>query len=275
MPTGQLVDLHEHVEDGATSTDGNTFAVGGKFGILLSSSKCELLWENDNQGRAFSVAFSPDGKRALSGHYNGKIHLWDAATGELLRTFDGHKDRVNSLAFSPDGARVISGSSDGIKLFNVQNGRLLATLIAGEQDWMTITPAGFFVSSRRDLDMLSIVRDFEVTSVVQIVDHLYRPDLVEQSLKGDPELKYEGASQSLNLERILDSGPAPQIETVPGRKTEREGDLIKLSARAVDVGGGMGEKVVWRVNGAKVGLRPLLPQVPPMVMAAIVTSKPI
>ena len=39
-----------------------------------------------------SVAFSPDGARVLSGSDDSTLKLWDAATGELLRTFEGHSE---------------------------------------------------------------------------------------------------------------------------------------------------------------------------------------
>jgi hypothetical protein len=96
--------------------------------------------------------------------------------------------------------------------------------------------------------LLSILRDNEVTSVVQVTDHLYRPDLVERLLKGDWELRHEGAARDLNLQAILDSGPAPQIERVVGRAPERAGDTVRLSARVVDTGGGIANRIVWRVN---------------------------
>ncbi len=60
--------------------------------------------------RSLSVAFSPDGARVLSGSGDKTLKLWDAATGALLRTFEGHSDTVISVAFSPDGTRVLSGS---------------------------------------------------------------------------------------------------------------------------------------------------------------------
>ena len=36
------------------------------------------------------MAFSPDGARVLSGSDDKTIKLWDAATGALIRTFEGH-----------------------------------------------------------------------------------------------------------------------------------------------------------------------------------------
>ena len=183
------------------------------------------------------------------------VKLWDAATGALLRTFEGHSDAVTSVAFSPDGTRVLSGSWDTtVRIWSLQTGELLASMI-GERDgeWLTITPKGFFAASRRGTEMLGVVRGLEPFSVMQFYDHLYRPDLIEQLLKGDPEGKYADAASKLNLEKILDSGSAPQIEQLPERKTELINDTAKVTVRLTDTGGGIGEKVVWRVNGVTQG----------------------
>ena len=64
----------------------------------------------------------------LSGSGDKTLKLWDAATGALLRTFEGHSDVVNSVAFSPDGTRVLSGSEDKtLKLWDAATGALLRT----------------------------------------------------------------------------------------------------------------------------------------------------
>jgi beta-lactam-binding protein with PASTA domain len=55
--------------------------------------------------------------------------LWDAATGEVIRTFTGHAYPVYSAAFSPDGAKVLTGSGDpSAKLWNTATGEVLLTL---------------------------------------------------------------------------------------------------------------------------------------------------
>ncbi|MDQ3013939.1 MAG: WD40 repeat domain-containing protein, partial [Acidobacteriota bacterium] len=56
-------------------------------------------------------AFSPDGKVLGIGSLN-QIKLWNAITGQEIRTLTGHKNIVNDLKFSPDGQSLASGSGD-------------------------------------------------------------------------------------------------------------------------------------------------------------------
>src|SRR5262245_44812250 len=95
--------------------------------------------------------------------------------------------------------------------------------------------------------MLGVVRGLEVISPAQVFDHLYRPDLVEEALKGDPEGKYKDEAFRLNLQKVLDSGSAPQIEHLKERDA-RAGDTHQVSVRVTDVGGSIGDRIVWRVG---------------------------
>jgi hypothetical protein len=200
------------------------------------------------------VAFSHYGAHVLSGSEDGTIKLRDAATGTLLRTFEGHSGRIPSVAFSPDGARVLSGSADTtIRLWDAATGAQLTMLFGvGDGQWLTMTPAGFFAASRKSTEVVNVVRGLERYSVMQFYDHLHRPDLVAELLKGDPLSLYRFAARRLNLERILESGPIPEIERLPNR-TELKGQTAKIAVRFLDQGGGIGPKVIWRVNGRTQG----------------------
>jgi WD40 repeat protein len=66
-----------------------------------------------HEDEVWSVAFSPDSQRIVSGSADHTMRLWDAMTGKLMGTLmEGHEKAVLSVAFSPDGQRIVSGSED-------------------------------------------------------------------------------------------------------------------------------------------------------------------
>ncbi|HJZ49835.1 MAG TPA: protein kinase, partial [Roseiflexaceae bacterium] len=80
-------------------------------------------------GALRAVAWSPDGKRALSGGADGMLRVWDVGTGAELRALKGHAGSVWSVAWSPDGTHALSGGADGtVRVWDVGNGGSLVTL---------------------------------------------------------------------------------------------------------------------------------------------------
>ena len=64
------------------------------------------------------LAFSANGKTlATAGLKDGKVLLWETATGEACDTLEGHGKRVWCVAFSPDRRTLASGGSDGTMRF--------------------------------------------------------------------------------------------------------------------------------------------------------------
>ncbi len=203
-----------------------------------------------------ALAFSPDGRLALWGGDNNALQLWDVETGSEVRRFTGHVGAVLSIAFSPDGKRSVSSSADGtVRLWNLQSGEEIVAMMASRDgNQLAITPQGFFTASQRDTDMLAIVRGVEVTTVGQVHQSLFNPDLVREALAGDPDGEVKRAAEVTNLDKVLDAGPPPTVAIISHELGSRSGkDLVTVAARVIDRGKGIG-RVEWRINGVTAGV---------------------
>jgi WD40 repeat protein/serine/threonine protein kinase len=101
---------------------------GFEWDYLYRQCHAEILTLHAG-GDPLSVAFSPDGKRlaCASGIH---VRVWDAQTGEVLRTLKGGTTSgVTSVAFSPDGKRLASTCGDKtVKVWDARTGEELLSL---------------------------------------------------------------------------------------------------------------------------------------------------
>jgi hypothetical protein len=163
----------------------------------------------------------------------------------------GHSGNVWSVAFSADGGRVLSGSLDTTtRIWDASAGVQFAMLFGGRDgQWLTMTPAGFFAASRSGTEMLGVVRGLDVTTINQVHQSLFSPDLVREALAADPDGDVREAAKVINLEKVVNSGPAPAVEiTSPSGGRQSLTDLVTVTARIEDRGKGVG-RIEWRVNG--------------------------
>jgi WD40 repeat protein len=149
----ELRRLEGHTDwvNGVVFSPDTSLGTGGKTALSASADGTLILWDisatlpgaartgNTSVGtgailRRFeghtngvnSVAFSPDGKTALSGSDDASLILWDVASGEMLRRFEGHTEGVTRVAFSPDGETALSGSYDNsLILWDVASGEAI------------------------------------------------------------------------------------------------------------------------------------------------------
>jgi len=75
-----------------------------------------------------SVAISEDGRQLYAGSMNKTIKMFDADTGDCVRTFSGHTDMVNSLALSDDGNMLLSCGDQTVRLWDTATGTCLKVL---------------------------------------------------------------------------------------------------------------------------------------------------
>jgi WD40 repeat protein/serine/threonine protein kinase len=106
----------------AFSPDGQRIASGsaqlaedepGELKVWDATIGAEVLHPRGSTVAAPAVAFSPDNGRWLVTGYDD-VTVWDATTGQVVRTLDSHGPQVFGLAFSLDGRRLASLSADGM-----------------------------------------------------------------------------------------------------------------------------------------------------------------
>ncbi|MFC4051661.1 protein kinase [Actinomadura syzygii] len=70
------------------------------------------------------AAFTPDGRRLLTGASDEKVRVWDAASGECVRVLAGHRAEVRTIAVSPDGLLAATGDQRGtVRVWDLRKGR--------------------------------------------------------------------------------------------------------------------------------------------------------
>ncbi len=81
-----------------------------------------------HQATVLSVAFSPDGRHAISGGKDRSVRVWDVQTGKQLYLYfdDLTSMQVNRVAYSPDGRRALISDTYFIRLIDPVAGRELA-----------------------------------------------------------------------------------------------------------------------------------------------------
>ncbi len=109
------------------------------------------------------------------------IKLWDFE-GRPLKTLKMPVDEIADIAFSSDGKSVAGVSLDGtIAKWSIATGDYMVLLGFGDE-WIMYTPDGYFDSSRRGGELVSMVRGLTAFSPDQFALRYNRPDIVLKRL---------------------------------------------------------------------------------------------
>jgi WD40 repeat protein len=154
--------------DGRLVATGGSSREGGEVKVWDGDGRL-LLGVRDHPSAVIGVAFSPDGRRLVSGDFGGtvkvrdvetgkvlwetgtsnpsasatfspdgrwvaatggKVRVWDAATGAEVHTLTGNPGALSCVRFSPDGQRLVAGGNE-IILWDVTTGQEALRLKGG------------------------------------------------------------------------------------------------------------------------------------------------
>ncbi len=131
--------------------------------VVITGDRVAEWWPaSGSAGRARAVRITDDEIVALdvsptAGHVvfgtaEGRMHLYDAAKGKQLRTFEAHQGGINSLSLSGDGQLLVSVSSDDeVRITDVATG-VTRSRLRGAND---VVQSAVFASDGRRLILTS------------------------------------------------------------------------------------------------------------------------
>ena len=108
---------------GAWSLRGDALVVGdtegGVYGFDGESGATAWARPGVHDGGVLSMAVHPDGSAFATAGQDGRVLIWDAAEGEIVRTIDVGSAWVENVAWSLDGQRLAATCSRQVRAYDM------------------------------------------------------------------------------------------------------------------------------------------------------------
>ncbi len=101
----------------------------------------------------YAAAWSPDGKRVVSGSADRTVQVWDATTGGNALIYRGHTDEINTVSWWSEVRLIASGSKDNtVRVWDAGNGNTETIYKGHTQPLRTVVwaPSGSRIASGGD-----------------------------------------------------------------------------------------------------------------------------
>jgi RNA polymerase sigma factor (sigma-70 family) len=140
-----------HTQTGSVA--GSKETLPGKPTSKVRRDRGEPPVPRGHRGKVFTVVFSPDGQKVVSGSADGTVKLWDAATAQLVLTMpDRPAAAVTSLTYETGGRNLALGRDDGaVELWDLLKRKRAAVFqgSSGRVGSLAFSPDGKMVASGR------------------------------------------------------------------------------------------------------------------------------
>lgn len=170
------------------------------------------------EGHTFAIngiAFSPDGKLAVTAGADGTARIWEAATGREIRALIGHTRGVNRARFSPDGRLVVTASDDStVRTWDVLTGQERSSIPAHAGGALSVaisTDGKLIASAGWD----GFARVWQVSDGQKVAE--FRGDSgAMNDVAFSPDGRYLAAGGWDHMARIWDLGFRRELLALPG-----------------------------------------------------------
>jgi len=196
-------------------TLGAAHEVSGPVSAPKVTGSRQLQLFQEHTGWVRSVAFFPDGRRAISAGDDATVRVWDLITGKEIRRLTGHAASVMSVAVTADSQRALSCSWDGtVRLWDLESGKLIRGL---KGTWKTVksvalAPDGGMAMSGSDDNIIHL---WDLEAGQEILALTGHTDLV-QFLAWSPDGQRALSGSDDNSVRLWDLETGKEIRRFEG-----------------------------------------------------------
>ncbi len=144
----------------------------------------ETVIQTGHYAAVTAVAYSPDGKFAVTGSADKTIKLWEVATGREIRSYLGNSGDITFLTFNQTGKYLASIDLDhSLKIWEVASSKEIRTIVIPDDRIIsaTFSPDGNIITGLKENH--AILWDFETGEEIRRFKPVARDIIIQKNFK--------------------------------------------------------------------------------------------
>ena len=213
-------------------------------------SQEELFTLKGHTAGVTSVAFSPDGKRIISGSNDATVKVWDNVSGQGALVLERADGSGSSVCFSPDGKRIVSGGTDkSLKVWDTESGLVILILTGhlGGVNSVSYSPDGKWIVSGSDDSTLKVWDAKAAQEKFTLTGHAGSV----RSVCFSPDGKWIVSGSSDRSLKVWDTESRQEIATFHGHEGHVRSVSISSDGKRIAIGSEDRSVIVWDVNNGE------------------------